>query len=97
MRNFTGLPAASTRCGFSGDGLPLGLQIVGRTFDEATVLRIADAYARATDWLASANLFQSAVHKHRAREPGSHAGKREESVMAETTRAPPFTSRWRVT
>lgn len=48
--NFTGLPAVSTPCGFSEDGLPIGLQIVGRAFDEATVLQIADAYERATDW-----------------------------------------------
>jgi aspartyl-tRNA(Asn)/glutamyl-tRNA(Gln) amidotransferase subunit A len=48
--NVTGHPAASIPCGFTGDGLPIGLQIVGRPFDEATVLRVADAYQRATDW-----------------------------------------------
>jgi aspartyl-tRNA(Asn)/glutamyl-tRNA(Gln) amidotransferase subunit A len=48
--NFSGHPACSVPCGFSGAGLPIGLQLVGRPFDEATVLRAADAYQRATDW-----------------------------------------------
>ena len=48
--NVTGHPAASIPCGFTRDGLPIGLQIVGRPFDEATVLRVADAYQSATDW-----------------------------------------------
>jgi len=37
-------------CGFTPEGLPMGLQIIGRPFDEATVLRVADAYQRVTDW-----------------------------------------------
>jgi aspartyl-tRNA(Asn)/glutamyl-tRNA(Gln) amidotransferase subunit A len=48
--NVTGHPAVSIPCGFTGEGLPIGLQIVGRPFDEATVLRVADAYQGATDW-----------------------------------------------
>ncbi|HET8575853.1 MAG TPA: amidase [Methylomirabilota bacterium] len=48
--NLTGHPAASVPCGFTAEGLPVGLQIIGRPFDEATVLRVADAYQRATDW-----------------------------------------------
>jgi aspartyl-tRNA(Asn)/glutamyl-tRNA(Gln) amidotransferase subunit A len=48
--NLTGLPAISVPCGFSSGGLPLGLQIAGRAFEEATVLRIAAAYEQATDW-----------------------------------------------
>jgi aspartyl-tRNA(Asn)/glutamyl-tRNA(Gln) amidotransferase subunit A len=48
--NFTGHPACALRCGSTSEGLPIGLQIVGRPFDEATVLRAADAYQRATDW-----------------------------------------------
>ena len=48
--NLTGLPAISVPCGFSSDGLPLGLQIAGRAFDEAMVFRVARAYERATDW-----------------------------------------------
>jgi aspartyl-tRNA(Asn)/glutamyl-tRNA(Gln) amidotransferase subunit A len=48
--NLLGLPAVVVPCGFSREGLPLSIQIVGRPFDEATVLRIARAYERATDW-----------------------------------------------
>jgi aspartyl-tRNA(Asn)/glutamyl-tRNA(Gln) amidotransferase subunit A len=48
--NFTGLPAISVPCGFTGEGLPVGLQLIGRAFDEATMLRIAHAYERAQDW-----------------------------------------------
>jgi len=48
--NTTGHPAASIPCGFNDEGLPIGLHIIGRPFDEATVLRVADAYQRVTDW-----------------------------------------------
>jgi aspartyl-tRNA(Asn)/glutamyl-tRNA(Gln) amidotransferase subunit A len=48
--NLTGQPAISLPCGFDGQGLPMGLQIVGRPFDEETVLRVAHAYEQATDW-----------------------------------------------
>ncbi len=48
--NLTGTPAVSVPCGFTSGGLPVGLQIAGRWFDEATVLRTADAYAQATPW-----------------------------------------------
>jgi aspartyl-tRNA(Asn)/glutamyl-tRNA(Gln) amidotransferase subunit A len=47
--NLTGLPALSVPCGFA-DGLPVGLQIVGRPFDEATILRVGHAYQQATRW-----------------------------------------------
>ena len=50
--NLTGQPAASVCCGFSAEGLPIGLQIVGKPFDEATVLRVGDAYQQLTDWHA---------------------------------------------
>jgi len=50
--NGLGLPALSLPCGFSSAGLPLALQLVGRPFDEATVLRLGHAYQRATDWHA---------------------------------------------
>lgn len=42
--NLTQQPACSVPCGFTADGLPIGLQIVGRMFDDATVLRAAQAY-----------------------------------------------------
>jgi aspartyl-tRNA(Asn)/glutamyl-tRNA(Gln) amidotransferase subunit A len=48
--NLLGLPAAVVPCGFTRDGLPVSIQIVGRAFDDATVLRVARAYERATDW-----------------------------------------------
>jgi aspartyl-tRNA(Asn)/glutamyl-tRNA(Gln) amidotransferase subunit A len=48
--NLAGLPAISVPCGFSSAGLPLGLQIASRSFDESTVLRIAYAYERTTPW-----------------------------------------------
>src|SRR5438552_2873290 len=48
--NFLGVPAISIPCGFTGEGLPVGLQLVGRWWDEASVLRAAYAYEQATDW-----------------------------------------------
>ena len=48
--NLTGSPALSVPCGFSPEGLPYGLQFVGRAWDEVTVLRIGAAYERATPW-----------------------------------------------
>ncbi len=54
--NLSGLPALSVPCGFDGSGLPIGLQIAGRPFDEETVLRIGHAHESATSW-------------HRARPP----------------------------
>jgi aspartyl-tRNA(Asn)/glutamyl-tRNA(Gln) amidotransferase subunit A len=48
--NYLGLPAASVPCGLDGNGCPIGMQIVGRPFDEALVLRVADAFQRDTDW-----------------------------------------------
>ena len=48
--NLSGLPAISVPCGLSSTRLPIGLQLTGRAFDEATLLRAADAYERETDW-----------------------------------------------
>lgn len=48
--NFTGQPAASIPCGFTAGGLPVGLQIVGRRYDEPTVLRAAAAFEAARPW-----------------------------------------------
>ena len=50
--NLSGHPACSVPCGFTAGGLPVGMQIVGRPFDEATVLRAADAFQRLTDFHA---------------------------------------------
>jgi aspartyl-tRNA(Asn)/glutamyl-tRNA(Gln) amidotransferase subunit A len=48
--NATGLPALSVPCGFTREGLPVGLQIVGRRGDERMVLRIGETYERAAGW-----------------------------------------------
>jgi aspartyl-tRNA(Asn)/glutamyl-tRNA(Gln) amidotransferase subunit A len=49
--NVTGNPVLAIPTGFSKSGLPLGMQIVGRAFDEATVLRVGSAYETATGWM----------------------------------------------
>jgi aspartyl-tRNA(Asn)/glutamyl-tRNA(Gln) amidotransferase subunit A len=48
--NLTGLPAISIPCGFSSEGLPIGLQIVSRAWADAKVLNAAYAYEQATQW-----------------------------------------------
>ncbi|TMC95388.1 MAG: amidase [Chloroflexi bacterium] len=48
--NLVGLPACSFPGGFTSNNLPVGLQVVGKAFEEATVLRIAHAYQQLTDW-----------------------------------------------
>jgi aspartyl-tRNA(Asn)/glutamyl-tRNA(Gln) amidotransferase subunit A len=57
-----GLPALSIPCGLSGEGLPIGLQLIGRPFDEATLFRVASAHEAATDW-----------HRRRPALPGDDA------------------------
>lgn len=48
--NLANLPALSINCGFTASGLPIGLQIAGKAFDEATLFRAAYAYEQITDW-----------------------------------------------
>jgi aspartyl-tRNA(Asn)/glutamyl-tRNA(Gln) amidotransferase subunit A len=48
--NLTGQPAATVPCGLTSDGLPIGLQIAGRRFDEATVLRASAAFEAVRPW-----------------------------------------------
>jgi aspartyl-tRNA(Asn)/glutamyl-tRNA(Gln) amidotransferase subunit A len=48
--NLAGLPAISVPCGFTKDGLPIGLQIVSRPWADAKVLNAAYAYEQATEW-----------------------------------------------
>ena len=50
--NLTGQPALCAPCGLAGNGLPIGYQLLGRPFDEATLFRIARAYERETSWPA---------------------------------------------
>jgi aspartyl-tRNA(Asn)/glutamyl-tRNA(Gln) amidotransferase subunit A len=49
--NVTGLPALTVPCGFSPDGFPIGVQLMGRPFAEATLFRAALAYERNHDWI----------------------------------------------
>jgi aspartyl-tRNA(Asn)/glutamyl-tRNA(Gln) amidotransferase subunit A len=48
--NIAQTPALSLLCGFSSGGLPIGMSVVGRPFDEWSVFKIAHAYEQATDW-----------------------------------------------
>ncbi len=48
--NLAGAPAISVPCGFGSKGLPIGLQIIGKHFDEPTVLTVAHAYEQSTEW-----------------------------------------------
>jgi aspartyl-tRNA(Asn)/glutamyl-tRNA(Gln) amidotransferase subunit A len=50
--NYLGVPALSLPTGFTRNGLPVGMQLMGRSFDEATLLRIGAAFQRATDYHA---------------------------------------------
>ncbi|MBA7629091.1 Glutamyl-tRNA(Gln) amidotransferase subunit A [subsurface metagenome] len=50
LYNLLGLPAISVPCGFSQAGLPIGLQIAGKPFAEATILQVAHAYEANTNW-----------------------------------------------
>ena len=50
MINLAGLPAASVPCGFDGEGMPVGLQLIGKPFDEAGILQAARQYEQATQF-----------------------------------------------
>jgi len=50
--NLAGLPGISVPCGMTAGGLPIGLQLISRPWEEATMLRVADAYESATPWQA---------------------------------------------
>jgi aspartyl-tRNA(Asn)/glutamyl-tRNA(Gln) amidotransferase subunit A len=58
--SLAGLCGLSLPCGFDTEGLPIGMQIMGGAFDEATVLRVAHAYEQATDWSARTPLLARA-------------------------------------
>ena len=55
--NLVGLPAISIPCGFDRDGLPIGLQIAAKPFDEQTLLRVAYAYEQRHNWTANTPTF----------------------------------------
>jgi Asp-tRNA(Asn)/Glu-tRNA(Gln) amidotransferase A subunit family amidase len=48
--NLLGLPALSLPCGFAENGLPIGMQVIGKPFDETTVLKVGYMYENSTDW-----------------------------------------------
>jgi len=48
--NIAGLPGISVPCGFSSDGLPIGIQVLGKPFDEGSVIHVAHAYERRAGW-----------------------------------------------
>jgi len=48
--NLAGVPGISVNCGFTKRGLPIGLQVIGKPFDEDTILKVAHAYEQATTW-----------------------------------------------
>ena len=48
--NLTGLPVLSVPCGMSSEGLPIGLQLIGSLFGEASLLEMGHAYEQATEW-----------------------------------------------
>ena len=55
--NFSGMPAATVPCGFTKDGLPVGLQIVGRRFDDLGVMQASQAFATARPWMSKRPKF----------------------------------------
>ena len=72
--NLAGLPGISIPCGFA-DGLPIGLQLIGRPFDEPTVLRAAHAYEQATQWHVRRPPLDGATKPPATRSGPSSAGK----------------------
>ena len=48
--NLAGLPALSLPCGFAADGMPIGIQLIGKPFEEETILRVAHRYEQSSDW-----------------------------------------------
>ena len=80
--NVTGGPALSLCNGFSDSGLPLAMQVVGRPFDEPTVLRVADAYEKATTWRERRPAIEAGTD---AEQPTTHAASLPEVTLNSAT------------
>ncbi|MEM2214871.1 MAG: amidase [Candidatus Nezhaarchaeales archaeon] len=63
--NFTGQPAASVPAGFSRDGLPIGMQIVGRKFDDVGVLKLSKAFQDVSPWIKDLKSLFNKLFKER--------------------------------
>ena len=63
--NLAGVPAIALPCGFSQAGLPIGLQMIGRPFEEETLLRAAHAYEQNTQWRAKKPVGRKVVKRKR--------------------------------
>jgi aspartyl-tRNA(Asn)/glutamyl-tRNA(Gln) amidotransferase subunit A len=50
MINIVGVPSAAIPCGFSSEGLPIGMQLVGKMFGEETLIQLSNAYQGTTKW-----------------------------------------------
>ena len=50
--NIASLPAISTPCGYDADGMPIGMSIVGKKFDEQSIIQVADAYEKQFNMIA---------------------------------------------
>jgi aspartyl-tRNA(Asn)/glutamyl-tRNA(Gln) amidotransferase subunit A len=77
--NITGQPALTVPCGFTKDGLPIGFQLLGRPFDEATLFRVARAYERTASWHTTAPELTGQAGEASAADSDRHsraAGKR---------------------
>ncbi|MGH2372280.1 MAG: amidase [bacterium] len=77
--NLSGHPAVSIPCGFTSAGLPVGMQIAAKAFDEATVFRVAHAYEQETRWHERRPPFEESVRSlkppSRTEEAAAHAGR----------------------
>ena len=98
--SLTGVPAVSVCNGFDWQGLPLGMQIAGRPFDETTVLRVAHAYQMATDWHDCIPSLDPAAGRPTSRCPewqplpaGMNKGDRQELAACVRLRPLPLTER----
>ena len=81
--NLAGLPAITVPCGFTVDGLPVGLQLTGRRMDEAAVLRAAAAYERVTPWTQERPALAKASDTRVAGLPPSREALRRDSALRE--------------